>query len=159
MGVILFVLGANVSRHRAIRAGDGDQAPTDPADRLFIAQRAHGNAAEYVPTLAALIIVCAFLTDGWWLNALALAALAARVVHAYATLTAETLNAFIPVRSVGRDTSPMSPGSPSASPRWWRCDRLDATAGQVSCWLAMFRPLTYRQTGTATVAPAKVTAS
>jgi uncharacterized membrane protein YecN with MAPEG domain len=101
MGVVLFALGANVSRHRAIRAGHGDQAPTDPADRLLIAVRAHGNAAEYVPTLAALIIVCGLLTDGWWLNALAVAALVARVVHAYATLTAETMNAFIPLRTVG----------------------------------------------------------
>ena len=32
-------------------------------------------------------------------------------------------------------------------------------SGQVSCWLAMFSPLTYRQTGTATVPPPKVTAS
>jgi uncharacterized protein len=101
MGIVLFALGANVSRHRTIRAGDGDQAPTDPADRLLIAQRAHGNAAEYVPTLAALIIVCASLTDGWWLSSLALAALVARVIHAYATLTAETMNAFIPLRTVG----------------------------------------------------------
>ena len=101
MGILVFVLGANVSRHRAIRAGDGDQAPTDPADRLFIAQRTHGNAAEYVPTLAVLIIVCASLTDGWWVNALAIAALAARLLHAYSMLTAESMNAFIPLRAVG----------------------------------------------------------
>ena len=75
MGVLLFVLGANVTRHRAVRGATGDQQPTDPADRMYIAQRAHGNASEYIPTLAVLIVVCAFLTDGWWLNALAIAAL------------------------------------------------------------------------------------
>lgn len=101
MGVVLFLLGANVSRHRAIRAGTGDQAPTDPADRLLIAQRAHGNAAEYVPTLAVLIVVCASLTDGWWLNALAIAAVAARLLHAWSTLTCTTMDAFIPLRTVG----------------------------------------------------------
>ena len=76
MGVLLVLLGANVTRHRAIRGATGNQMPTDPADRMFIAQRAHGNATEYIPTLAILIVVCATLTDGWWLNALAIAALA-----------------------------------------------------------------------------------
>ena len=74
MGVLLFLLGANVTRHRAIRGATGNQQPSDPADRMYIAQRAHGNASEYVPTLAVLIVVCATLTDGWWLNALAIAA-------------------------------------------------------------------------------------
>jgi putative glutamine amidotransferase len=32
-------------------------------------------------------------------------------------------------------------------------------SGQMSCWSGMVRPLTYRQTGTATVPPPKVTAS
>ena len=68
MGVLLFLLGANVTRHRVIRGATGNQQPTDPADRMYIAQRAHGNASEYVPTLAVLIVVCSALTDGWWLE-------------------------------------------------------------------------------------------
>ena len=75
MGILLFLLGANVTRHRAIRGATGNQQPSDPADRMYIAQRAHGNASEYVPTLAVLIVVCSALTDGWWLDALAIAAL------------------------------------------------------------------------------------
>ncbi len=47
----------------------GNQQPTDPVYRMYIAQRAHGNAAEYVPTLIGLLIVCSVLTDGWWLDA------------------------------------------------------------------------------------------
>ena len=101
MGVLLFVLGANVTRHRALRGATGNQQPTDPADRMFIAQRAHGNASEYVPTLAVLIVVCAFLTDGWWLNALAIAALTARSLHAVGMLTAKTLAGHGPVRDLG----------------------------------------------------------
>lgn len=101
MGIILFLLGANVTRHRAIRGDTGNQQPTDPADRMFIAQRAHGNAAEYIPTLAVLIVVCAFLTEGWWLNALAIAALAARSLHAVGMLTAKTLAGHGPVRDIG----------------------------------------------------------
>ena len=75
--------------------------PTDPADRMLIAQRAHGNATEYVPTLAVLIVVCAVLTPGWWVDALAIAALAARALHALGMLTSRTLATHGPVRDIG----------------------------------------------------------
>jgi len=101
MGILLFLLGANVTRHRAIRGATGNQQPTDPADRMFIAQRAHGNASEYIPTLAVLIVVCSVLTEGWWLNALAIAAVAARGLHAVGMLTAKTLAGHGPVRDLG----------------------------------------------------------
>ena len=101
MGVLLFLLGANVTRHRAIRGATGNQQPTDPADRMYIAQRAHGNASEYVPTLAVLIVVCSALTDGWWLNTLAIAALAARSLHAFGLLTSKTLAGRVPPRDLG----------------------------------------------------------
>ena len=46
----IFVLGFNVSINRGYAAKRGSsQMPTDPADPLLIAQRAHGNASEYVP--------------------------------------------------------------------------------------------------------------
>lgn len=101
MGILLFLLGANVTRHRAIRGVTGNQMPTDPADRMFIAQRAHGNAAEYVPTLIGLLIVCSTLNDSWWLDALAITAAAARAVHAVGLLTSRTLAEHGPVRDVG----------------------------------------------------------
>ncbi|HWJ66289.1 MAG TPA: MAPEG family protein [Nocardioides sp.] len=101
MGILLFLLGANVTRHRAMRGDQGPQMPTDPADRLLIAQRAHGNAAEYVPTLVVLLVVCSTLTDGWWLDALAIAATAARFLHAYGMLSARTLAAHGPARDSG----------------------------------------------------------
>lgn len=101
MGILLFLLGANVTRHRVIRGATGNQAPTDPADRMFIAQRAHGNASEYVPTLAVLILVCATLSDSWWVDVLAVAALASRTLHAVGMLTATSLAAHGPVRDVG----------------------------------------------------------
>ena len=98
---IVFVLGANVTRHRAQRGATGNQMPTDPADRMFIAQRAHGNATEYIPTLIGLLIVCSILTDGWWLNTLAIVATAARYTHAYGLLTSKTLAEHGPVRDAG----------------------------------------------------------
>ena len=78
-----------------------NQQPSDPADRMYIAQRAHGNASEYVPTLAVLIIVCATLTSGWWLNALAIAALGFRSLHALGLLTSTSMAARVPLRDVG----------------------------------------------------------
>lgn len=101
MGILVFVLGANVTRHRAIRGDTGPQMPTDPADRLLIAQRAHGNAIEYVPTLAVLLLVCSTLTGGWWLDALAIAATAARYLHALGMLRSTTLAAHGPLRDTG----------------------------------------------------------
>jgi uncharacterized membrane protein YecN with MAPEG domain len=101
MGMMLFLLGANVTRHRVLRGATGNQAPTDPADRMFIAQRAHGNASEYVPTLAVLIVVCATLTDGGWLDVLAIAAVSFRVLHALGMLTSKTLAAQVPLRDAG----------------------------------------------------------
>ena len=102
LGILLFVLGANVTRHRAVRgAKGGNQMPTDPEDRLFIAIRAHGNAAEYVPTLVVLLVVCALLTDGWWLETLSVAAVAVRFLHAFGMLRAETLASHGPIRDIG----------------------------------------------------------
>jgi uncharacterized membrane protein YecN with MAPEG domain len=102
MGVLLFLLGANVTRHRAIRGSNGgDQQPTDPSDRMMIAIRAHGNAAEYIPTLMVLLLVCSALTDSWWVGALAVAALVSRTSHAVGMLTASTLASHGPLRDVG----------------------------------------------------------
>ncbi|WBQ03149.1 MAPEG family protein [Kribbella sp. CA-293567] len=102
MGVLLFLLGANVTRHRAIRGSNGgNQAPTDPADRLLIAIRAHGNAAEYIPTMIVLLLVCSTLSGSWWVDALAIAAFAVRALHAVGMLTAETLAEHGPLRDLG----------------------------------------------------------
>ena len=101
LGILVFVLGANVTRYRALRGATGDHVPIDPADRLFIAQRAHGNAAEYVPTLIGLLIVCSALTDGWWLDTLAVVALAARALHAVGILTSRTMAEHGPLRDIG----------------------------------------------------------
>lgn len=101
LGVLLFLLGANVTRHRAIRGGTGNQMPTDPADRMFIAIRAHGNAAEYVPTLCVLLLVCGTLSDGWWVDVLAVAAVVVRYTHAIGMLTSNTLATHGPLRDIG----------------------------------------------------------
>jgi uncharacterized membrane protein YecN with MAPEG domain len=101
LALLVFVLGANVTRHRAIRGDTGNQQPTDPADRMYIAQRAHGNATEYVPTLIVLIVVCAALSDSWWVDVLAVVAVASRYLHAVGLMTSKTLASHGPVRDAG----------------------------------------------------------
>ena len=100
MGILLFLLGANVTRQRALRGG-GNQAPTDPSDPLLIAIRAHGNAAEYIPTMIVLLLVCSALSDSWLIGALAIAALVVRSLHAVSMLTAKSLAAHGPLRDIG----------------------------------------------------------
>jgi uncharacterized membrane protein YecN with MAPEG domain len=101
MGILLFLLGANVTRHRAIRGATGNQAPTDPDDAMLVAIRAHGNAAEYVPTLAVLIIVCATLTDGWWIETLAISAVVARYLHGLGMIASGSLAKRSPIKESG----------------------------------------------------------
>jgi uncharacterized membrane protein YecN with MAPEG domain len=101
LGVLVFALGANVTRYRAMRGATGNQVPTDPADRMFIAIRAHGNATEYVPTLCVLLLLCDALTGGWWVPALAVVAAVARYVHAVGLLTSKTMATHGPVRDLG----------------------------------------------------------
>lgn len=102
MGGLLFALGANVTRHRIARGmAGGDQAPSDPADPLLVAVRAHGNAAEYVPTLAVLLVVDSFLVDGWWLDTLAVVGLAARFAHGLGLLLSGSLAKRSPLKDGG----------------------------------------------------------
>ena len=101
LGLLVFLLGANVTRHRAQRGATGTQMPTDPSDRLLIAQRAHGNATEYVPMLAVLLVLGSALTDSWWVPTLAVVAVVARVLHAVGMLRSTTLATHGPLRDIG----------------------------------------------------------
>lgn len=101
LGILLFLLGANVTRHRALRGATGNQQPTDPADKMLIAIRAHGNAAEYVPTLIVLLLVCSVLSDSRVVDVLAVAAVLARFTHAIGMLRSTTLASHGPLRDTG----------------------------------------------------------
>jgi uncharacterized membrane protein YecN with MAPEG domain len=102
LGLLIFALGANVTRHRIMRGKSGEpQASNDPTDRLLIAVRAHGNAAEYIPMLAILLIVASTLTSGWWIESLAVAAVVVRALHAFGMLTTKSLADHGPVRDIG----------------------------------------------------------
>ena len=94
LAAMLFLLGLNVSIHRGatLKAG-GSQQPTDPANRLFIAIRAHGNATEYVPTLMVMFLLVGTHSPAAVAIPLIVGATLARLVHAYGMVTAKTLAA------------------------------------------------------------------
>lgn len=102
LGALLFLLGANVSRMRGVQAkAGGPQLPTDPADRLLIAIRAHGNAAEYVPTLIVLFLLVGARSPAAVAIPLIVGATLARLLHAAGMLTASSLAAPVRGRVLG----------------------------------------------------------
>src|SRR5690242_17423738 len=99
---MLFLLGWNVSRVRGVTAkAGGSQFPSDPASRLLIAIRAHGNAAEYIPSFIVLFLLVGARTSAWVAVPLIVGATVARLVHAYGMLTTPSLADAVPLRMVG----------------------------------------------------------
>lgn len=87
LGTLLFVLGWNVSRLRGSKQ-TVEQFPTAPDDPLFVAIRAHGNATEYVPTLAVLILIVGSRDPALWMLVVAAIATLSRYLHAIGVLSA-----------------------------------------------------------------------
>lgn len=85
LAALLFVLGWNVSRLRGSKT-TVNQFPTAPDDPLFVAIRAHGNATEYVPTLAVLILVVGLGGPEVWMLVVAGIAVLSRYLHAIGVL-------------------------------------------------------------------------
>jgi len=102
LAMMLFLLGANVSRMRGVTAkAGGSQFPEDPASRLLIAIRAHGNATEYVPVLIVLFLLVGARSPAAVAIPLIIGATAARMVHAYGLLTAPSLAVTTKARLAG----------------------------------------------------------
>jgi len=102
LAALVFALGFNVSRMRGVTAKTGgSQLPTDPSSPLFKAIRAHGNAAEYVPTLIVLFLLVGARSPAVIAVPLIVGATAARLLHAYAMLRARSLATPSASRVVG----------------------------------------------------------
>ncbi len=101
LAALLFVLGWNVSRIRGSRGAEGEQFPSTPDDKLFVAIRAHGNATEYVPTLALLILVVGSRDPAVWMLVVAAVVTLARYLHAIGVLSAGDMGSENPLRLVG----------------------------------------------------------
>ena len=102
LAALVFLLGFNVSRMRGVTAKQGgSQMPTDPTSPLLIAQRAHGNAIEYVPTLLVLFLLVGPRSPAAVALPLIIGATVSRLTHAYGMITARTLAAEGKLRMVG----------------------------------------------------------
>jgi hypothetical protein len=102
LAAMLLLLGFNVSRMRGVTAkAGGSQFPSDPASRLLIAIRAHGNAAEYIPVLIVLFLLVGARSPAAVAIPLIIGATAARVAHAYGMLTAPSLAVQTKARVAG----------------------------------------------------------
>jgi uncharacterized protein len=92
LAAMLLGLGFNVSRVRGMTAkAGGSQFPNDPTSGLLKAIRAHGNAAEYVPTLIVLFLLVGARSPAAAAIPLIAGATAARLVQAYGLLTTPSL--------------------------------------------------------------------
>ena len=92
LAAMLLVLGLNVSRMRGVTGKTGgSHFPSDPASGLLKAIRAHGNAAEYVPTLIVLFLLVGARSPAAVAIPLIAGATTARLVHAYGLITSPSL--------------------------------------------------------------------
>lgn len=100
LGLLVFGLGFGVSLTRMSSDTAIGYEP-DPTDRLYKMVRAHGNATEYNPMLAILILAIGARNPSAWMTGLAIAATAARYLHAVGMIVSPTLAAPQPLRFVG----------------------------------------------------------
>ena len=100
LGLLVFGLGLAVSAVRGstqTNIGHG----LDPADRLHKMVRAHGNAAEYAPMLAILMLAIAARGPTTWMVWTFVAATLFRYLHAAGMLLSSSLDRPQPLRFIG----------------------------------------------------------
>ncbi len=104
LGILVFLLGANVSRVRQSVAVTQHEAEADPESRLRKAIRAHGNCIEYVPMLSLMILAIGLaipMLMSKWIVALMLAAVASRYVHAAGIITGGSIYSANLMKQIG----------------------------------------------------------
>ena len=100
LGLLVFGLGLGVSALRGSTSTNiGHQL--DPSDRLHKMVRAHGNAVEYAPMLAVLMLAIANRGCTRWMVWTFVAATVFRYLHAAGMLLSPSLDRPQPLRFVG----------------------------------------------------------
>ena len=100
LGLLVFGLGLAVSLTRGATGTNFGFTP-DPTDRLYKRVRAHGNAAEYSPMLAILMLLIGAHQPAAWMVWTFVAATAFRYLHAAGMLVCPSLDQPHPLRFVG----------------------------------------------------------
>jgi hypothetical protein len=100
LALLVFGLGFAVSMARAATKTNYGFTP-DPTDALYKRVRAHGNATEYAPTLAILILLSGARDPAPWMVWTFVAATAFRYLHAAGMLLSPSLAQPYPLRFIG----------------------------------------------------------
>ena len=100
LGLLVFGLGIGVSLTRGATSTAIGYNP-DPTDRLYKMVRAHGNATEFNPMLAILILYLAAHQPSTWVEWMFVVAVLSRVLHAAGMIMSSTLAKGHPLRAVG----------------------------------------------------------
>ncbi|TFH20123.1 MAG: MAPEG family protein [Myxococcales bacterium] len=100
LGLLVFGLGVATSLTRASTDTNFGFSP-DPTDRLYKMVRAHGNATEYAPLLAVLILFLGSRDPATWVVWTMGVATAARYLHAAGMILSPTLDKPQPLRFAG----------------------------------------------------------
>ena len=102
LGLLVFVLGFMVSMTRG-KTETTSGVNADPADRLYKMVRAHGNATEYAPMLALLMLIVAMGEGGVpaWAMWTMILVTACRYLHAIGMIVCPTLAQPHQLRFIG----------------------------------------------------------
>jgi uncharacterized membrane protein YecN with MAPEG domain len=100
LGLLVFALGLAVSLNRGSTRTNFGYTP-DPTDRLYKLVRAHGNAAEYAPMLAVLMLFLSGRAPGPFVTGTCILATIARYLHAAGMILSPTLDRPYPLRFAG----------------------------------------------------------
>ena len=100
MGLLVVGLGLGVSMTRGATNTTIGFNP-DPTDRLYKMVRAHGNATEYNPMLAVMMLYLGSLQPATWLQWVFIAAALSRVLHAAGMIMSSSLAKPQPLRAIG----------------------------------------------------------
>ena len=100
LGLLVFGLGLGVSLTRG-QTGTNFGYNPDPTDRMYKMVRAHGNATEYVPMLAVLMLLVGGHNPATWVLWVMGIVTASRYLHAAGMIFSPTLAQPHPLRFVG----------------------------------------------------------
>lgn len=100
LGLLVFGLGLGVSLTRG-RTGTNFGYTPDPTDPMYKMVRAHGNATEYAPMLAVLMLFLGAREPATWVLWVMAIATASRYLHAAGLIFPKTMAQPHPLRFVG----------------------------------------------------------
>jgi uncharacterized protein len=100
LGLLVFGLGLGVSLTRG-QTGTNFGYNPDPADRMYKMVRAHGNATEYAPMIAVLMLLIGARAPATWVLWVMGSVTACRYLHAAGMILSPTLARPHPLRFIG----------------------------------------------------------